>query len=189
MQVHPSLIKGCKERNRKSQYHLYDECYSYLLRICLRYHKQREDAVEILNTGFMKILENIDKYTEEKPFDLWIRRIMINHIIDNFRRTASYKQTISYVIDEITEEKSISWNEAENQFNVKDILAMINELPDVSRQVFNLYIMDGYSHKEIGEMLDISDGTSRWHLNHARKKLQEKIKNPDVKNKAVTHEQ
>lgn len=143
----------------------------------MRYGKQEADARALMNQGFLKVLNNLEKFSKEVPFEAWVKRIMINTIIDDFRKNRKVKELITY--SEMGalewEGKVVDYNEADKQFDAAQLEAFIRLLPPVSQKVFNLYAIDGYSHKEIGKMLGISDGTSKWHLSFARKKLQEMI--------------
>lgn len=143
--------------------------------VCIRYKQDEDEAAAILNVGFLKILNNIAKYKEDVPFEAWIRRIMINTVIDEFRKNRKVQELIEY--SDFSEEESftsfIDYNNAEKLFDVEQLEAIIKRLPPISQKVFNLYAIDGYNHKEIGEMLGISDGTSKWHLSFARKRIQE----------------
>ncbi len=132
-------------------------------------------AEEMLNMGYLKILNNLEKYNSDMPFKAWIRRIMVNTLIDEYRRNKNLKESISYVEEYYDQEEYSETNSALQKLNYNEIISMIDKLPRASAQVFNLYVIDGFSHKEIAEMLEISQGTSKWHLNFARQKLQEMI--------------
>ena len=177
MKINQQLIADCLAKDRKAQYQLYKSCFPVLMSICMRYHKNEEDARAALNIGYMKILTNLQKYNEKVPFIAWIRRIMINAIIDDFRKNRKVKELIEYR-DFSAHDHSydlIDFNTADQIFDAAQLESFIRLLPPMSQKVFNLYAIDGYSHKEIGKMLSISDGTSKWHLSSARKKLQEMI--------------
>ncbi len=178
MNIHPQLLKDCQRGDRKAQFQLYRSCYNVLMGVCVRYQKNQEEAKAVLNLGFLKILNNLDKYSFKAPFFAWIRRIMINTIIDEFRKNRKVKELIEYQDFTETNDAShlIDFNEAEKQFDAEQLEVLIRRLPTVSQKVFNLFAIDGYSHKEIGKMLNISDGTSKWHLSFARKKLQEMMR-------------
>lgn len=143
----------------------------------MRYRRSEDEAAEVLNTGFLKILNNLDKYNKDVPFEAWIRRIMINTLIDDFRKNRKVKELIEYTDFEHEEifTESVDFNTADRMFDAEEIELLIQQLPPMSQKVFNLYAIDGYSHKEVGELLGISDGTSKWHLSFARKKLKEMI--------------
>jgi RNA polymerase sigma factor (sigma-70 family) len=177
MNIQPQLITLCIKQDRKAEYELYRLTYSYLMSICLRYSKDRDTASEALNIGFLKILKNVANYKPEIPFKVWIRRIMINTLIDEYRKQKREKARVSYVEEYFDSSDFSDVNEALNRISYNQILEQINLLPEATKKVFNLFAIDGYSHKEIGEMLTISEGTSKWHLNAARQKLKEYIEN------------
>lgn len=178
MNIQPQLIKDCKRGDRKAQFQLYKSCFNVLMAVCVRYQQNEEDAAASLNAGFWKILNNLDKYKPEVPFIAWIRRIMINTIIDDFRSNRKVKELIEY--QDFTENSNytnlVDFNEADKQFDAENLELLIQELPPMSQKVFNLFAIDGFKHKEIADMLGISEGTSKWHLNFARKKLQTRMK-------------
>lgn len=167
------ILNKCKKGNRKAQFVLYKWCFAVLMPICLRYRSNQQDAGSILNEGFFKILENLSKYDEKSPLEAWIKRIMINLLIDDFRKNRKYQQKIQNTEPEQFEYISDAFdlNAIENDIETEALRAMVNELPEMASQVFNLYAIDGYQHKEIAKMLGISEGTSKWHLNQARKRL------------------
>ncbi|MFT4759983.1 MAG: RNA polymerase sigma factor (sigma-70 family) [Paraglaciecola sp.] len=171
------LLQDCKAGKRKAQYQLYRECFPYLMGVCYRYQKNEVDAAAILNAGFLKILTNLDKYRPEVPFEAWSKRIVINTIIDEFRKNRKVRELIDYKDFSETDsfEELINFNEAAEQFEAEELESLIKKLPPVSQKVFNLYAIDGYKHKEISALLAISEGTSKWHLSFARKKLQEML--------------
>ncbi|UTW63814.1 RNA polymerase sigma factor [bacterium SCSIO 12741] len=163
--------------NRKAQFKLYNTCYSTLLAICLRYERNKEDAEFLLNQGFLKILTKLKTYSNDRPFEAWIRRIMINTIIDNYRKHNKEKSIVQFkdIQSDGSANDWVAFNVADLQFEAEELLEMVQSLPPESRKVFNLYTMEGYSHKEIGVKLEISEGTSKWHLSFARKKLRAMI--------------
>ncbi len=173
MNVEKELLEGCKNENRRAQHELYKKCYSILLSVCFRYERNKEDAEFLLNKAFYKILKNLKKYDDKVPFEAWIRRITINTVIDNYRKNK--KNKVDYVEEPMTlaPVQSMDFNEAEQKYDAEELQRLIDRLPPVSKKVFNLYVIDGYNHKEIGEKLDMSEGTSKWHLSSARKKLKE----------------
>lgn len=187
MKVDRQLIMDCARGDRRAQFQLYKSCYSVLMGVCIRYKKDQDEAAEILNAGFLKILNNLEKYKESVPFEAWIRRIMINTVIDEFRKNRKVKELVEHT--DFTEthkyNDQVEYNTADRNFDAEQIELLIKRLPPVSQKVFNLYAVDGYNHREIGEMLNISDGTSKWHLSFARKKLQEMIRNTIHSSKVI----
>jgi len=172
MNIEATLIEACRKQERKAQHELYKRCYSGLMGICLRYEKNREDAEALLNMAFFKILTRMDQYSDAIPFEAWAKRVTINTVIDEFRKKTRDKLDFVESFDHSMPLDSMDYNEAEQRYDAESLEALIRTLPPVSQKVFNLYIVDGYNHKEIGEMLSISEGTSKWHLSTARKTLQ-----------------
>jgi RNA polymerase sigma factor (sigma-70 family) len=177
MNIQPKLIALCIKQDRKAEYELYKLTYSYLMSICMRYSKDKDTASETLNMGFLKILKNLSTYKPEIPFKSWIRRVMVNTLIDEYRKNKKEREKITYVENYYDNSDFSEVNEALSRINYNQLLVQINLLPEATKKVFNLFAIDGYSHKEIGEMLTISEGTSKWHLNAARQKLKEYIEN------------
>lgn len=171
------IIAACKKNDRRAQEKLYEWAFTKLMPTCMRYHKNEEDARNVLNLGFVKICKNLDKLKEGTPFEAWVRRIMTNTIIDEFRKNKNYLQLVDQ--KETDRELEIHGLSVDNgvwsKLEMDSLMGLLKRLPDVSRKVFNLYVIDGYSHKEIGNMLNISDGTSKWHLSNARKLLREMV--------------
>jgi RNA polymerase sigma factor (sigma-70 family) len=177
MNIQPQLIALCIKRNRKAEYDLYKLLYSYLMSICMRYSRDKDSASDALNMGYLKILNNLKTYKPEIPFKAWIRRIMVNTLIDEYRKNKREREKVTYVGEYFDTSDFSEVNEALSRINYKHLLEQINVLPEATKKVFNLFAIDGYSHKEIGELLGISEGTSKWHLNAARHKLKEYIEN------------
>lgn len=178
MNVDPQLLQAAHEGDRKAQYALYRVCFPVLMAVCTRYRRDEQDAVSALNSGFLKIVQNLHRYRrDEVPFEAWIRRIMINTAIDEFRREKQWRE-LTVFTDAVEREydEIIDWNEAEQRLNVQHLESLLRRLPPVTQQVFNLFALDGFSHREISDMLGMSEGTSKWHVNHARQKLQSWIK-------------
>lgn len=165
------LIEGCVQQERSSQKALYELFYGFAMAICLRYAGNRYEAAEIMNDGFFKVFTNLQTYDPTRPFKPWIGRIMTNTAIDYYR--ANYKTN---QFEELDETGSVSdRNSVLEKMAYKDLLALIQQLTPAYRTVFNLYAVDGFAHKEIAQMLDISIGTSKSNLHKARQKLQEMI--------------
>lgn len=171
------LIEKCISNDRRAQENLYKTYYGLLMSVCLRYKKNIQDAELSLNMGFYKILVNLSKYDTSVPFEYWIRRIMINQCIDEFRK--EQRHTALIYKDQITDVdlnySSVSYNEANEFFSEEYLAQMVRKLPPMAAKVFNLFAIDGLSHKEIVEILDIPEGTSKWYLSEARKKLKEMV--------------
>ena len=170
------LIRDCLNNKRKAQYKLFRNYYGMMMNVCLRYAGNHDEAQDMLNEGFIKIFANLEKYQPTGSFEGWMRRVMANAALDFHRKHTAEKQTVSF--DDITETEmmsSHSGNVAIDKLNYEELMNYVQQLPNMSRTVFNLYIFEDYSHAEIAEMLNIKEGTSHWHLNFARTKLKEMI--------------
>jgi RNA polymerase sigma factor (sigma-70 family) len=176
--ISEDLLTACIRKDRKAQHELYKSCYSFLASICRRYANNRDDADALLNNGFLKILNNLEKRKKDIPFPLWIRRIQINTIIDEYRKNKKEKEQtlITDFSEDYVEYDEAIVNDYVKKTDAEYIIRLITDLPPASAKVFNLFAVDGFSHKEIGAMMGISEGTSKWHLNFARNKLKEQLK-------------
>lgn len=164
-----TLISACKKQDRKAQEKLYHQFSGKFFTICLKYSSSYEQAKDNLQEGFIKIFQNISQYRGKGKFEGWMTRIMINTALKEYQK----KSIFLTVNEETLEEPEVEIEE--DQVSVDFLIQIIQELPDRYRLVFNLYAMDGYSHKEISEMLNISVGTSKSNLARARLKLKERI--------------
>ena len=187
MEIQQKLINDCIDRDRKAEYELYKLTYSYLMSICIRYTRNEDKAKEVLNIGFLRILTNLEKLKPEVPFKAWIRRVMINTLINEYKKEKINSANLDYVENYYETDKYSEINEVIKKTDAEQIYLFIAELPAASQKVFNLYFIDGYKHKEIAEMLDISEGTSKWHLNSAREKLKELLKKNDLHEKNMIY--
>jgi RNA polymerase sigma-70 factor (ECF subfamily) len=170
------LIKGCLNNDRASQEALYKLFHADMLRVCYTYLNDKELAREAFNTAFLKVFQSIKNFDDTKgELGGWIRKIMIHTSIDLCRKELTFKHTVPLE------------NEAEDIFiaptiierlHFEDIMANIRTLPYSMQTVFNLYILDGFTHKEISEQLGINEVTSRWHLSEAKKRLKALLEDP-----------
>ena len=166
------LIEGCINGDRKAQKALYDKYSRRMMAVCLRYVKNIEDARDLLQEGFIKLFTNIHKYAGEGMFDGWVRKIFVNCALEQLRqqdvlRNADDIEETNY--SDIPDESTLA------QLSAEEIMAYVRSLPDGFRTVFNMFAIEGYSHKEIGEKLNISESTSRSQYMRARKLLQKMI--------------
>ena len=158
------------------QEHLYKTYYSTFLKVCARYAKDMQDAEQLLNDGFLKIFTQLDAYKNTGSFGGWMQRIMINTCLDYLRSTALKEDMIMHVNSIPAEESNISVsNDGLEKMEFKELVQVIQGLPAMTRTVFNLFVFDGFNHKQISEQLEISEGTSHWHVHQARIILQKKI--------------
>ena len=173
MQIDVALIKACSEGDSRAQHALYRQAFPYLIKICYRYTSCKDDAVDMLNQGFLKIFQALPTYREEQPFLAWAKRIVINAIIDNFRRNKNYREQIQIQEEYYQQQDHSDFNAGEMRMMSNDLMNLVQQLPPMSREVLNLNVIDGYAHKEIAQMLGISESASKWHLFSARNKLRE----------------
>lgn len=175
MIIEVELITACINKEQRAEYELYERTYSYLMSICLRYVRSEEEAREMFNIGFFRILSNLKKYELNTSFKSWINKVMVNVLIDEYRKEKKHYNNIEYVENYAAMEEHAEVNGALANMDVKQINDLILQLPPVSQKVFNMYVIDGFSHKEIADTLGMSDGTSRWHLSFSKQRLKEMI--------------
>lgn len=172
------LIIDCQKNNRKAQEQLYRLYSSKLFSVCLKYSRNYTEAEDNLQEGFLIIFNKIDQYSFKGSFDGWLKRVMINYILQQYRN----QTFLSLVNENVQDESEIELDD--DSISLDYLLKIIQELPDRYRLVFNLYVLDGYSHQEIADMLNINIGTSKSNLSRAKMILKEKIeqhKNEDNK--------
>ena len=161
------IIEGCLAQDPKCQKLLYEHYFGYGMNICLRYSKNREEAEEILHNSFLKVFNRLDSFKNDLEFRPWLRRILINASIDYYRVQHKHHHLSIENIEEVGSEEMpypvISPNE--------DMLPLVQKLPPAYRMVFNLFVMEGYKHREIAELLSISVPTSKSNLTRAKVKL------------------
>ena len=166
------LLEKAFNFDRKAQLELYKICFPILISVARRYRTNQEDHLTMVNNAFIKIIQHLDRYKEDR-FYSWIKRIITNEIIDDYRRNKNYLFLFNQ--DKTLEINDYVIPEVEYEINAAHLQSMLMELPEGTRTVFNLFALDGFSHKEIGEMLGISEQTSKWHTKIARKKLKEQL--------------
>jgi RNA polymerase sigma-70 factor (ECF subfamily) len=161
------LLGGCQRRDRASQKTLYKKFYSYGMSICLRYADSRDEAAEILNDGFMKIFNGLDKFDFDRPFKPWLRKILVNLSINRYHQRQRQVET-----EEITEFNNESDGEKIlSGISYQEVIEMLHKLPPSYRAAFNLHVIEGYTHEEIAVLLNISTGTSKSNLFKAKEHL------------------
>ena len=165
------LIKGCLQKNRKYQKILFEMYFKDMMSVCLRYTKDEDEANDVLQDGFVKVFEKLELYKGEGVLKGWIYSIMVRTAIDHYRRHQREKR---HLVFETANAEPIE-AEIEAQISAEELLAIIQTLPNIPRMVFNLFAIEGYSHKQISEELNISEGTSKWYLCEARKALKKMV--------------
>jgi len=166
------LIRGCMESDRRMQEELYRRFSPRMYAVCLRYAGNAEEAEDILQEGFIKVFKKLDSFRNEGSFEGWIRRIFVNTAIEHFRR----KKYLLPVTEK--EENTIEgkYTSVLDELGAKDIMALVQELSPGYRTVFNMYVVEGYTHKEIADQLGISEGTSKSQLSRAKVILQDMVR-------------
>ncbi len=167
------LIAGCKSRNKLAQRELYEKYVRKMLAVCLRYVNDKETARDLMQDGFVRVFTAIDSYTGIGAFEGWLRKIFVNGALEYLRRGDVLKES---TVLENTAELIQPNSNAISDLSAEELMKLIHALPTGFRTVFNLFAIEGYSHKEISEMLGITESTSRSQFTRARQLLQKQIK-------------
>jgi RNA polymerase sigma factor (sigma-70 family) len=166
------LINGCLLGDPRMQEALYRRFSGKMYAVCLRYAAKNEDAEDILQDGFVKVFKSLERYRGDGSFEGWMRRIFVNTAIEHYRKS-HHMAAVSEHHETMLRDTGLN---ALDHLSAKDIMTLIQSLAPGYRQVFNLYVVEGYSHREIADMMGISEGTSKSQLARAKAILQEKIK-------------
>ncbi|MCH5329211.1 MAG: sigma-70 family RNA polymerase sigma factor [Coprobacter sp.] len=168
------LIKGCKENNPHAQKRLYDAYARKMMAVCLRYANDRESAQDLLQDGFIKVFTAIGSYSGSGSFEGWMRRIFVNTALESLRKNDILRETVGMDHPDTLKEADYS---AIEKISADELMELVRELPPGFRAVFNMFAIEGYSHREIGEALGINESTSRSQYTRAKKLLQKKLNN------------
>jgi RNA polymerase sigma-70 factor (ECF subfamily) len=179
--LYNQLIEGCRSNQREAQYKLYNILSGKMFSVCLRYAKNREAAEDLLQEGFVKMFNNIEKFRGEGSFEGWVRRIMVNTAVEHYRKSTKMYPMVN--VEDVS--KNIHWEDPGDELQLEDLVGMINKLSPGYRTIFNLYVVEGYSHREIGELLEISEGTSKSQLSRARYLLMDIVKKSEIVKKSA----
>lgn len=177
MQTEKDLIEGCIKEIRAAQKALYERYCRKMMVICQRYSKSVHEAEDILQEGFIKVFANIKSFRGDARLDTWMTRIMINTALNAQRQKLYLLPMVDVEAIDIKEDDQVSLSE----FHLNELIAIVQSLPDGCRMVFNLFAIEGYSHKEIGDMLAISEGTSKSQYNRAKSLLKLKLSQQEKK--------
>ncbi len=181
------IINGCRDANRAVQEVLYRDYYSPFMKVCVRYTHNPEDAEQVLNDGFLKIFTKISSFDGAGSFAGWMRRIMVNTCLD-FLRSHELKTGMQMHINTDKIEDSLvastTAGSGLDKLEFQELANLIQSLPAMTRTVFNLFVFEGMTHKQIAAELPISEGTSQWHVHQARHMLQKKIKKVNAQNES-----
>lgn len=171
------IIQGCVKGDGKCQQLVYQKFYGKMLGVCMRYSKDREDARDILQDGFLKVFTNIRSYRGAGSFEGWIRRVIVNTALDYIRKNRKILQYADsgYVEENAEEIKDDDEKNEYQNINSEEIMKAVQQLPTAYRTVFNMFVVDGYSHQEIADRLGIHIGTSKSNLSKARAHLKNNL--------------
>ena len=165
MTDHKQLVKNCLKRKSSAQKQLYDEFAAAMLGVCYRYTKSLQDAQDVLQEGFVRVFKFLDQYNGEGELGAWIRKIMVNTALNYLKKSKKYQHDLLF--DEI-ELHAINNENPEVLLNARELAELIRQLPTGYQTIFNLYAIEGFSHAEIGQLLGISENTSRSQYMRAR---------------------
>lgn len=182
-----SIIEGCVSGKRSAQSALYRKYSPVMMAVCMRYAQTRIEAEDILQEAFLKIFDHIGSFRREGSFEGWMKRIMINHALNHFRKNR--RIPFHEDIDTVREEEATEGDdhpEAAEHLTAEKLTALVQTLPPGYRMVFNLYVFEEYSHKDISRELNISENTSKTQLLKARRMLRKKLAGMDPSNKTVS---
>ena len=177
------IVRGCRKRNSKAQTELFNRFSGRFLGICRRYVGSIDEAEDIMISGFMKIFDKIQQFKGEGSFEAWMTRIMVNESLTFIRRNKNMSVNVSIE----NADKEPNYTLAEANLDTGQLLTLVDELPIGYRTVFNLYVMEGYSHKEIADLLKISEGASKSQLSRAKVQLKSKVLSMEEKMKKQNH--
>lgn len=170
------LIKGLKSGRSDAQQRLYEWLADKMMAVCLRYTRDSDEAADVLQEGFIRVFNKIDTFKEEGSLEGWVRRVITNVAIRNYQKNA--KLHVAAGIEEA--EREFAGSSLDDDHAAEELLEMVRQLPDGYRMVFNLYAIEGYSHEEIAELLEISIGTSKSQLSRARQALQRMLEKENM---------
>jgi RNA polymerase sigma-70 factor (ECF subfamily) len=173
------LIDGCIRNDRRSQQRVYEMFYGKMLSVCMRYTNDLDQGKELVQEGFIKLFGNLHKYKNDGSFEGWVRRIFVNNAIDSFRRKKhqDFVPDDDYQVMNLADEKDEhAFLDEEEEITPKDVIAAMQQLSPAYQMVFNLYVMENYSHQEIADQLGISIGTSKSNLAKARMNMKKLLR-------------
>ncbi len=164
------LIRGCIRNERSAQEKMYKMFYPKMMSLVKRYIDHEMQAEEVLNNGFLRAFQKVEQYTFQGSFEGWLRKIVFHAVSDYVKQNMKYSEKVVLV-----EKDQYIHKDHADRLYYNELMELVQSLPNSTRAVFNMYVMEGFAHKEIGKMLGISEGTSKWHLSEGRRILKEKI--------------
>lgn len=168
-------VISCREGSSRAQRKLFKHFYSCVMGVCMRYAGDPDEAADMLNEGFLKVFSNLDKYENTGSFEAWLKKVVAHAALDYRRR---YDKNVSLVgLEEIADSQLVDHrvNDAVSKISAEELVNLIQQLPPVTRTVFNMFVFEGYSHRDISQQMGMSENTSAWHVNSARAKLKEAV--------------
>jgi RNA polymerase sigma-70 factor (ECF subfamily) len=165
------LVEGCVRNDRYFQEQLYRRFFPTMIQMCMRYASDRDEAMLIVNNGFLRVFQKIDTFAFKGSLEGWIRRLVFHSLSDHYKKQP---KNVHFLVWEEWDSRD-THNTALPALYLEDLLGMVDQLPPATKDVFCLYAIDGYTHAEIAQRLGMSEGTSKWHLNAARKRLKDLI--------------
>jgi RNA polymerase sigma-70 factor (ECF subfamily) len=166
-----NLVEACVANDRRAQEALFRKFFPTMMRMCMRYTKDRDVAMEIVNAGLLRVFKKLHTYSFSGSLEGWIRRLVFHSLSDHFKKNP---KPVHFL--DIEDRDAPTRSDSLSNLYLEDILKLVEMLPDATRQVFQLYAIEGYTHVEISKLVNISVGTSKWHLANARKKLKQLMK-------------
>ncbi len=171
MKIDQNILEGCLREERKAQSELYRLLYDRFMGMCIRYRENKNDAVVSLNTAFVKILSNLNELKDLDVFEGWAKRIIINQMLTEIKKASIERDRTESIDHADLSTYTSTLNTGEQKLDAEYLKQLLKALPTKTNHVFNLFAIDGYSHKEISKLLEISEGTSKWHVSEARQLL------------------
>ena len=172
-----ALVKSCIEGDQRAQRELFEMYAPKMMGVCLRYTKDVAQAEDVMQEGFIKVFTKLEKYSGQGSLEGWVRRVMVNSALDHLRRESKFNANIS--MDDVDYKVEFDGQILESLME-KDLLKLIREMPDGYRTVFNMFAIEGYTHKEIAKQLDISENTSKSQYSRAKTFLRSKIEGLEI---------
>ena len=172
------LIEKCMKGDRNAQRVFYETNYQWLMSICFRYHSNTEDAASILNKGFLKMMSSLGQFDLDRPIEPWMKVIMVNTSLDALRKSSHYKSRFTLLDDKEWEQQHNSpggIHALHENLEIEEYWELFKRLPEPEKTIFNMYAIDGYSHREIAEKMEISERTSKRYLKKARATLSDAV--------------
>ncbi len=173
------LIQGCIRNERSAQEKLYHLFYPKMMAMVRRYIDHEEQAEEVMNNGYLRAFQKLGQYNFQGSFEGWLRKIIFHAVSDYVKQNHRYSEKVVLV-----EKDEMVHKDHADKLYYDQLVKLVQALPDATRTVFNMYVMEGFTHKEIGNLLGISEGTSKWHLSEGRRQLKEKIEKLELHLKA-----